>query len=102
MILNINLLQCQIIIQDLTKRNRQLENENAALQKRADELAAENAQLRNDKHALEQEVYRLKVANAELAEKNANLERDNKNLSGNIKTQKSEMNESYYTLYALG
>lgn len=87
LILDFNLLQCQIIIQDLTKRNRQLENENAALQKRVDELSAENAQLRNDKHALEQEVYRLKVANAELAEKNANLERENKNLSGNIKTQ---------------
>lgn len=50
-------------------------------------MSAENAQLRNDKHALEQEVYRLKVANAELAEKNTNLERENKNLSGNIKTQ---------------
>ena len=74
--------QTQIIVQDLTKRNRQLENENAALQRRVDELSAENAQLRNDKAALEQDNQRLRVANAELTERNDNLQRENKNLSG--------------------
>lgn len=75
--------QTQIIVQDLTKRNRQLENDNAALQKQVADLSAENQALRAEKAALEQEVYRLKVANAELAEKNANLDRENKALSGN-------------------
>lgn len=46
------------------------------------DLTAENQGLRADKAALEQDVYRLKVANAELAEKNNNLERENKALSG--------------------
>ena len=73
--------QCQIIIQDLTKRNRQLENENANLQKRCDELAAENNGLRADKAALEAECHRLKVANAELMEKCDNLQRENNNLT---------------------
>ena len=76
------LQQTQIIVQDLTKRNRQLENENATLQKRCDDLAHENGQLRNDKQALEQECYRLRVANAELTERNDNLARENKSLSG--------------------
>merc|ERR1719331_1302266 len=56
--ITIELENTQIIVQDLTKRNRQLENENAPL--------------RNDKQALEQECYRLRVANAELTERNDN------------------------------
>lgn len=59
-----------------------MENENAALQKRVDELTAENNGLRADKANLEQEVYRLRVANAELTERNDNLQRENKQLSG--------------------
>ena len=47
-----------------------------------DELIGENNVLRNDKSALEQEVQRLKVANAELNERNDNLQRENKSLSG--------------------
>lgn len=77
-------LQTQIIVQDLTKRNRQLENDNAALQKQVADLQAENQGLRSDKAALEAEVYRLKVANAELAEKNGNLERENNQLSSKL------------------
>lgn len=76
--------QTQIIVQDLTKRNRQLENENAALGKRVDELTIENNSLRADKANLEQEVYRLRVANAELTERNDNLQRENKQLSGKL------------------
>lgn len=78
------LFQTQIIVQDLTKRNRQLENDNAALQKAVADLQAENQGLRSEKAALEAEVYRLKVANAELAEKNGNLERENNQLSSKL------------------
>ena len=80
----IELENTQIIVQDLTKRNRQLENDNAALQKQVADLSAENQALRADKAALEQEVYRLKVANAELAEKNGNLERENNALQSEL------------------
>ena len=73
--------QTQIIVQDLTKRNRQLENDNAVLAKAVGDLQAENQGLRSDKAALEAELYRFKVANAELAEKNGNLERENNQLS---------------------
>ena len=73
--------QTQIIVQDLTKRNRQLENDNAVLTKAVGDLQAENQGLRSDKAALEAELYRFKVANAELAEKNGNLERENNQLS---------------------
>ena len=69
-------------MQDLTKKNKQLENDNAALSKQVSDLTAENQVLQANTAAAETEVYRLKVANAELAEKNANLERENKNLSG--------------------
>ena len=60
--------QCQSIVQNLTKKFMQLESENQVLQE--------------SKSALEAEVYRHKVTNAELREKNANLERENKNLLG--------------------
>merc|ERR1719228_2400536 len=83
--ITIELENTQIIVQDLTKRNRQLENENAALGKRCDELGAENAQLRNDKAAMEQELYRLRVANAELSERNDNLQRENISLSDQLR-----------------
>ena len=73
--------QTQIIVQDLTKRNRQLENDNAVLTKAVGDLQAENQGLRSDKAAIEAELYRFKVANAELAEKNGNLERENNQLS---------------------
>ena len=80
-ILTLVSFQTQIIVQDLTKRNRQLENDNAVLTKAVGDLQAENQGLRSDKAALEAELYRFKVANAELAEKNGNLERENNQLS---------------------
>lgn len=58
-----------------------MENENAGLQKRVDELLAENAALNADKKNLEQEVYRLRVLNTELSEKNDALNRENNQLS---------------------
>jgi len=83
--ITIELENTQIIVQDLTKRNRQLENENASLTSRLDDLGRENAQLRNDKATLEQECYRLRVANAELTERNDNLARENKSLSDQLR-----------------
>ncbi|XP_052279073.1 paramyosin-like isoform X2 [Dreissena polymorpha] len=90
----IELENTQIIVQDLTKRNRQLENDNAALQKQVADLTAENQALRAEKAALEQEVYRLKVANAELAEKNNNLERENGHLSGQLRDANNALKDA--------
>lgn len=92
--IQIELENTQIIVQDLTKRNRQLENENAGLLKRVDELTAENNQLRSDKANLEQEVYRLRVANAELTERNDNLQRENKQLSDQLREANQALKEA--------
>lgn len=88
--------QTQIIVQDLTKRNRQLENENAGLQRRVEEVQTENALLRNEKANLEQEVQRLRVANAELTERNDNLQRENKTLSGRSSISRVDIDARFF------
>lgn len=88
--------QTQIIVQDLTKRNRQLENENAGLQRRVEEVQTENALLRNEKANLEQEVQRLRVANAELTERNDNLQRENKTLSGRSSISRVDLDARFF------
>ena len=69
-------------MQDLSKRLKHAESVNGDLARRVDELERDNSGLNSENSRLNAELAKLRIIANELQDRNDNLGRENKQLSG--------------------